>query len=451
MTPTRIPAAGALFLIVLAACSACRRIEAQELHHIPRFDFKGKLLVIACDTDMAPSAYIDGNLGPAAGPDVLSVIRLNQPLTRMYASTVEVTNSVVGPPASITATPDGRYAIVAETLGPRPAGKPEATMKDLAPGKKITVVDLANPDRPKVVQQITSHEHPVSVAVNAAGTLIAVTFASSGASQVPLVLYHFDKGMLTAPSEPKLPGFTSEDRLSDAEFLPGKDVLGVVYTSDRSSTNSHPRLSLLEFADTDEQVTLTPWGNALELDPSPFMVKFTPDGRFAIVNSMHVFASGRGTVTSIQLAARMTAQGIPQHVIVSHVDAGELPEGLAISPNGRWVATANLENSTLPLSDPDQQFFASLSLFRLEPASGRIERIGEFPFDGLLPEPIVFDNSSYFIAAGSFGRYDDPKAGGSINFWRIVDRTPQPGRVELVRLNESIPVARGPQSMVIVR
>ena len=133
------------------------------------------------------------------------------------------------------------------------------------------------------------------------------------------------------------------------------------------------------------------------------------------------------------------------------MEAGEYPEGLAISPDGRWIATANLENSYLPIDDPDQAFYASLSLLRLDPASGRMERVGEFPFDGVLPEPIVFDNSSHFLAAASFEHYDDPKAGGAIHFWRIVEHNPQPGRVELVHLDQSIPVSRGPQSMAIVR
>ena len=436
--------------LAAAASLACRPASAQDAPHTPRFDFKGKLLVVACDADMLPSAYADGKLGPAVGSDVLAVIRLNQspdqPLSRLHAATVEVTNSVTGPPAAVAVTPDGRYAIVAETQGPRPAGKPDALLKNLAPGRKLTVVDLSDPDKPVVTQQIDSFERAVSVAVNPAGTLVAVTFAPEAHTNVPLVLFRFRNGKLLDPSQPALPGYTATDELSDAEFLPGKDVLGVVFTA-----APHARLSLLQIADRQGQLTLSPWGNEINIDPSPYIVKFTADGRFALVNSMHEFVDGRGTVTSIRLAASADPQGAPQHVIASRAEAGRFPEGLAISPNGRWVATANLENSYLPLNDPNQQFFASLSLLRLDPATGLLDRIGDFPFDGLLPEPLVFDNSSRFIAAGSFGRYDDPKAGGSINFWRIVDRNPQPGRVELIHLSDSVPVPRGPQSMAIVR
>ncbi len=437
-------------LATAAASVACVFAPAQNPPHTPRFDFQGKLLVVACDTDMLPSAYADGKLGPAVGPDALAVIRLNpspgQPLAHSHAATVAVTNSVTGPPAAVAVTPDGHYAIVAETQGPRPANKPDATRKDLAPGKKLTVVDLSNPDKPVVTQQIDSYERAVSVAVNPAGTLVAVTFAPETHTSVPLVIFRFEDGKLLNPSQPALPGYTAADELSDAEFLPGKNVLGVVFTA-----APHARLSLLQVVDTQGRIALTPWGNDIAVDPSPYIVKFTADGRFALVNSMHEFADGRGTVTSIRLAASTDDHGSPQHAIVSRAQAGKFPEGLAISPDSHWVATANLENSYLPLSDPNQQFFASLSLLRLDPASGRLDRIGDFPFEGMLPEPLVFDNSSRFIAAGSFSRYDDPTAGGSITFWRIVDRNPQPGRVELIHLTDSVPVPRGPQSMAIVR
>ena len=158
----------------------------------------------------------------------------------------------------------------------------------------------------------------------------------------------------------------------------------------------------------------------------------------------------RGTVTSIALAGDRAA--VPaQHRIVSVVEAGEMPEGLAVSPDGRWVATANLEESFEPLADSKQQFFASLSLLQFNSANGLLTRVGDFPFDGALPEPIVFDNSSRFLAAASFARYEDPSAGGALHFWRIAEHNPQPGRIELVELDQSVPLPRGPQSIAIVR
>ena len=156
-------------------------------------------------------------------------------------------------------------------------------------------------------------------------------------------------------------------------------------------------------------------------------------------------------MTSIRLGESKTTTEEPVHTIASRVETGQQPEGLAVSPDGRWVATANLETSYLPQSDPGQGFFGSVSLLRMDTKTGVLSRVGDFPFDGVLPEPIVFDNSSHFLAVGNFSQYDDPKAGGALEFFRISENNPQPGRVELVHLKDSVPLSRGPESMAIVR
>ena len=348
------------FLMLAVQATLVLPASAQAPGADHRFLFQGKLLVVACDTDMLPSAYIDGKPGPIVGPDVLSIIRLDKEATspaQLRTSSVEVTNSVTGPPAAVAVTPDGRYAIVAETQGPRPPGRVDALLSDLSPGKKLTVVDLSNPDKPFVVQQILSHERPVSITVNAAGTTVMVAFAAKGHSAVPLVLFPFANGKLGPGIEPLLPGYTSTDGLTDADFLPGgapgRELIGVTFGSPGYDALQRARLALF----TVERGILQPWGNVLDVDPSPFLVKFTTDGRFALVNSMHNFANGRGTVASIRLNESKDAKGEPVHAIVSRVETGQQPEGLAVSPDGRWVATANLETSYRPLSDPGQRFF----------------------------------------------------------------------------------------------
>lgn len=78
-------------------------------------EFQGRLLISASDTDMMPSAYRNGALGPAAGRDALSVIRLDRPAASRRAVELPVGNAVTGPPALLAVTPNGRHAIVIET------------------------------------------------------------------------------------------------------------------------------------------------------------------------------------------------------------------------------------------------------------------------------------------------------------------------------------------------
>jgi hypothetical protein len=71
--------------------------------------------------------------------------------------------------------------------------------------------------------------------------------------------------------------------------------------------------------------------------------------------------------------------------------------------------------------------------------------------DGILPESAAFDASSRSLAVLSFDHYDDRRKGGSVDFWRIAHDPLDPSRIELVRTEHSVPVARGAHAIVLVR
>ena len=121
------------------------------------------------------------------------------------------------------------------------------------------------------------------------------------------------------------------------------------------------------------------------------------------------------------------------------------------APDGRFVVTANLERSTPRPGSPQMARYGSMTLLRLDPATGRLRRVGDYAFDGALPEMAVFDNASRFVAVTVFNQFDDPHAKGSIDFWRLEQDPFDPDRVELVKTRHSIPVTRGAHSMTIVR
>ena len=423
----------------------CIGAGAQQPSAAQQGFFKGRMLVAACDTDMLPSAYLGGPLGPEVGPDQLAVIRLDRPLASERAATVSVTNSVVGPPASVVVTPDGRYAIVIETKGPRPAGATK--LSELPSGRAITVIELADPDNPHVVQKVEGFDNPLSLSINQSGNRIVVTYAPSDQPGVPpLAFYRVRDGRLSQPMTPAIPGYVRTDKLTSAHFHPVTDTIAVVYASPS-------KLTLLQVNDQNSTLSLSGLGNDVPLDQSSFTAIFTPDGQFVLVNAMLPFV--RGSVSSIRVGAASAPAEKPDgklhNYLVSRVQTGLFPEGLAVSPDGRWAVTSNLENSTFPLDDPRQGFFSSLSLIRIDPATGTLMRVGDFPFDGMLPEAPVFDDSSRFLAVTNFSQYRDPKGGGSIDFWRLAEDAFTPGRVELVKMVQSVAVPRGPQSMAIVR
>ena len=416
--------------------------------------FDGRALVVLSDADMVASAYVDGFLGPREDQDMLSVIPLGYRPRNLKATEVPVSNSVAGPPAAVAVTPDRHYAIAVETLTQRPnEGGAEQRFSDLRNGRAVTVIDISNPSKPQIVQKISGLERPNSVSINPDGSLVAIAFDPHGSgTNTPLALYHFANGRLSeTPCTPVIPGWNSGDALSHAEFHPRENMLALL-------NQTRDEMSFVRVETQANVPTLVPYGNAVRVEKYPYLVRFTPDGRYAITNGLYWgpdvegtwSEAPRGSVVSVRIDAGKAADGSPRHALVSRAQTGVSPEGLVVSPDGTMVVTTNLERSYLPYDDPRQTFFSSVTLVRLDPVSGTLTRVGDYPMDGILPESATFDASSRSLAVLSFDHYDDRRKGGSVDFWRIAHDPLDPSRTELVKTEHSIPVARGAHTMVLV-
>lgn len=421
---------------------------AQAQDRAARLQFQGRYLVSISDADMLASAYVNGQLGPREGHDTLSVIPLNGHVRDFQAYETEASNSVAGPPLAVAVTPNGRYALVVESFQPRPEGTAETqTFADLSQGNRLQVFDLSNPTQPTRVQDLAIAERPDSVSISADGSLVAVTFHPRGAgSETPLALIPFNRGQLGEPVYPIVPGFPLGERLIHAEWHPSRNVLALV-------NETAGEISFVEVTGQELQA----WGNVVQVEKAPFMVRFTPDGRYAITNALYWGAdvegrwteAPRGSLVSIRLEAGTQADGSPRHALVSRAETGVSPEGIAISPDGRYVVTTNLERSYLPYDDERITWFSSLTLVTLDRETGQLNRVGDYPYDGILPEAAAFDASGEFLAVVNYDFFDDRIPGGSIDFWRIATDplNPQP---MLVKTQYSVPVTRGAHSIVLV-
>lgn len=406
-------------------------------------DFRGKALVLVSDADMLASAYVDGQLGPAEGRDALSVIPLGKQPGKLRASGVELSNSVAGPPASVAVSRDGRYAFAVETFSQRPPAG--ATFKDLKPGSQLTVVDLADPASPRIAQVIDIGTRPSSVAVSPDGRTVAVTLHPLDGRQLALI--PFSGGRLGTPVYVGMPGVPKELETPHVDWHPSGNYLAVTVFG---------RNEVVFYRVEDGGARVTPWGKPVQVGKYPMMGRFTPDGRFFVNVNLYWgpdvagfwITAPRGDVTVLAFDAEGTG-GTPRHSLVSRAETGVSPEGMAISPDGRFVVTTNLERSYLPYGDERITWYSSLTLLSLDPASGRITSNGESYYEGILPEAAVFDASSRHVAAVSFDHFDDSRPGGSVDFWRIVDDNTTKGP-KLIKTAYSVAVARGPHTIVLV-
>ncbi|MGF1543223.1 MAG: hypothetical protein ACFB00_01725 [Parvularculaceae bacterium] len=462
--PRPVALAGAF--CALAAASLAQTADAQTAYAQtagaqtagPRdrhgaMDFKGRYLVSVQDADMLASAYVDGVLGPREGRDTLAVVPLDGDPRDWKAAEIFASNSVAGPPASVDVARDGRFAYVVETFTPRPDDDGPHTFADLTPGGKLTIVDLGKPAEPRTIDVIEIPARPLAVRADPKGEFLAVTYSIEGGAgaRTPLQLFRIRRnGTLSDPVAPEIAGYPlGEDNILDLDWHPTERILVMI---DQFQNK-------MRFARVTRDLAVEPFGNVVDIERAPYRVFFTPDGRHAVTNALYWgpdiagrwSEAPRGSVLAVRMNAEVRRDGTARHAFVDRVTTGVSPEGLAVSPDGKWVATTNLERSYLRYDDERITWWSSLTLARLDQATGQLAEVGTFSFDGVLPEAAVFDNSGRYLAVAVYDHFDDRREGSSIDFWRIQADPLNTENVQLVRTEHSVPVARGAHSMTIAR
>ncbi len=431
---------------ILALSAAGQAAEPQS----DAFDVPA--IIALSDADMVASAYADGRLGPPAGTDTMTVLAFDgHHVAPTTTATLPVSNSVTGPPAPMAITPDGRYAITVETRGPRPASGEDVGLANLSKGRRITVVDLHDLAHPRVVQLVDGPPEAETVSINADGSLVALAVATDEHdTATPLWLYRFVDGRLVGGAGVAIPDWKPGHDLRCAIFAPRSSRLALLDATT-------PSVALFDVTASAGTLALKPWGDPVEVEKFPMIVAFAPDENYLFVNAYYAgdpvpkppFGFPNGTLTAIRLHAQDDDHGRPVHLVTSHQAVGRGPEGMAVSPDGTLVLSVDMEGSYFPPTDPRRTRYSTLTLFRLNPITGNLDRQGSFPFDGVLPESAVFDRTGKRIAVAVFSQFDDPTAPGWIDFWRVVDDPLDPKITQLVRTHQSISLPRGAMQLSV--
>lgn len=431
-------------LLTVAALSAGQlwRVQAQS-----SIDFQGRYLAVLSDADMEASAYIDGQLGDRTPgmQDMLTLIPLGDDPTQTSLIKLPVSNSVMTWPSNLAFTPDGRYAFVTETYRPAPEGATERSQ--IPPGQQLFVIDLSNPQQPTVVDQINLGTRPMAVTVHPEGNLLAVSLEEPGRQ---IALIPFTQGQLGTPTFHGHPNLNEpEVHTPYVEWHPSGRFLGVTlpfrneaifYAVDRTNA---------------AQPQLQPWGNIIMTGKHPGVGHFTPDGRHFIVTNLmwgddldvRSIGATHSYLTAIRFADSANPDNEVVHQIVATAPVGGSAEEFAISPDGRFIVSLNMEASFLPLDDPNRTEYSSLTLLSLDPGTGRLTPQGTTPFEGILPEGITFDASGNYLAVAVFDYHDPARPGGAIDFWQLT-RSDTP---TLTKLERSIEVMRGAHIVKLVQ
>lgn len=300
---------------------------------------------------------------------------------------------------------------------------------------QVLIVDLANPEKPKIVASLPLKNSvvgpPVNVDIDPTGTValvadsIDVTQSGDTLKQVPDdKIYVID--MKANP--PKLAAtLTGGKQPSGLSFSPDGKMALVANRGDNS-------ISVLSVNGTDVKITDT-----VQMPDSVSQVVFTPDGKRALTTrfpahklSVLDIAAGKVTYSKIDLP---TGQW-PYNVVVSpngkialtsdnggagssdgsvdttsvvdleanppriidRVVVGDGPEGLAMSPKGNLAVAAILRGSNMK-----KAFYyhknGSLSILKID--GKKVTKTQDIEVGGL-PESVVFTPDGKYLLAGNF-------------------------------------------------
>lgn len=404
-----------------------------------------RYMIALSDVDMVGTAYEDDQLGaPMDAVDTMSIFATGAPETAL--ATLEVSNSVAGPPMVLDVSPNGTRAIVAETLRPR---EPEdTTLTELSgrPGETLRLYDLSDPATPSLVNEAQVPVNPQAARLNAAGDLVAVVGfgTDNGLTLVPLSAdglgeaVTFDLGLVARADLPFDPAHS-------VQFHPTDDIVAVNLT-----IRNQIAFYRIDRANDGTPTGIAPWGNLVSTNKFPFAGEFTPDGRHYVTSELmwgpdvdRFYGSSVGTVTSIRIADPGDAE--PRHAIQSIVPGGYQGETLAVSPDGDRVAILSLRNTGLTQDDPRFDPRASLSLYALDGETGALSLIEEEMFEAHLPQGLAFDPSGTALYVGINEYFDatDPVMRGAVELWTVdVDG--------VTRTNTRMPAPRGVHGVAVI-
>jgi hypothetical protein len=391
------------------------------------------------DGDYVARTYADGRLPSAdAGfKDALTVLKRDA--AGWQRQSIEVSNSVTAAPEVLQLSRDGRTAFVTERLGPRPPGATQA--RELPPGQRLFAVALGA-DAPRIVDSVTLETSPEALAVSPDGRTVAVIANTPQASVLQLVAFdgqRFGAVERIALDTLGLRGNGAGARggltASNVQWHPRGDALAI-------NLNTTNQVAFLRVVRNGARLAVRPWGAPLTVGADPFVGRFTPDGHhylsadwgrnFAATTLDERLPTKPSAVSVIRLAGSDGEHA--RHQRVDSVPTDRSSEGLAVSGDGRLVATVNMRGTALDRASPCFDRQATVTLLAFDAASSRLRKLADYPLDGVLPEGGVFDASGRHFLATVFEYRDGQPAGGGIEVFEVRSAEGDPALHHLGRL-----------------
>lgn len=317
-----------------------------------------------------------GVLHPA-GKDTVSVIDIKDGANPRIVATLQLSNSVIGPPTNLAVTPDQKLGLVANSFN---GVEDNGTWKQV-PDDSVYVIDMtAKP--PKLIDTVHAGKQASGLAINKAGTLALVT---NRADNSVSVLTISGKEVKVVGKVSVAPDGAPNQMPSAVAITPdGKHALVA-----KAAANS---IALLDIDGT----TVTYKGYDMSTGLFPYNVLITPDGKLGLAGNNGHGGASDGQVDTV---AVIDMEAKPPRVI-DQVVVGDGPEGFAVSPNGRYAASIILNGvGNVPKTAFFHHDHSYVSLLKIN--GKKVRKVSEVETGGLT-EGAAFSPDSRYLYVGNF-------------------------------------------------
>jgi DNA-binding beta-propeller fold protein YncE len=275
-------------------------------------------------------------------------------------------HTVQGPPQAVAVTPDGKLAIVAAPT------RYDYTAKKELFDNFVQVIDIeSNP--PKLLVRVDVGAHTNGLTINRDGTLLL----AAGLDGTVKVLAIDGKNV----------------KLIDTVKVGEKRLSGISFTHDGKA-------AIVAQRDENGAAVLNIDGMSVKLSNekistgvTPYAVDLSSDGKWAIIGNTGVqgmaglvgrTAGDADVVTLVDVSARPFRA-------VQHISVANTPEGVAISPDGKWIVVSSMAGSNLTPDNPGRNKLGKLALFAIQ--DGAATKVNEVP-GGEAAQGVVFTQDS---------------------------------------------------------
>jgi DNA-binding beta-propeller fold protein YncE len=309
---------------------------------------------IAVSANDAKVRLVDGKVEVVPGPpaDTIAFIDLRASPPKIVAE-VNVPNSVVGPPTNVAVSPKENIVLVAGGMQIDPAD-PAKTIPD----DKLTVIDMmplkpgilkriglskGGPAGPMVIATLQAGKGASGIAINKAGTLALVANRAEGTVSV----FTIAGAKVEAAGKVSVGGEKS-----------GPSAVAIAPDGKRAlvTLDADNRIVVLSIDGTKVE----PTGRAISAGLRPCGLDIASKGEVAVVANAGTGSGDADTVSVVDLKLD------PPRVVNTYT-VGQTPEGIKLSPDGRYLAVIVNNGSNLA---PDSPFYKEGALLQIWSRNG---------------------------------------------------------------------------------